>query len=149
MSQSLLSNQAQILPCPSCGEMIYSNSSTCRFCNATIDPEVASAGADLQTKVNDACNRATTIRNIAGAMWAFYAVARLIPFIGLVGLVGVGACFVIIPVGAAHWQVKYGRLPTTDIDYKKAKRNLLIALILWLVMGVVLALVVWALFLAK
>ena len=145
MSQGILSSQAQILPCPSCGEMIYSNATTCRFCNATIDPAVASAGAELQTKVNNACNQAKMIRNVAGAMWFFFAVVRFIPIIGLFGLAGVVPCFFIVPGGLIYWQIKYGRLQTSDADFKKAKRNLIIALGLWLLMAVFLPLAIWAL----
>jgi hypothetical protein len=31
-----------------------------------------------------------------------------------------------------YWQVKFGGLQTSDVDYKRARRDRLIALIIWL-----------------
>src|SRR6476620_7734377 len=58
MSESILSGKSGIFPCPSCGQMIYSDSETCRFCSATVDRQVAAAGSELQSRVNTACNQA-------------------------------------------------------------------------------------------
>lgn len=131
MSQSILSNQPSTLPCPSCGQMIYSDTTKCRFCSADIDPAVAAAGADLQAKVNNACNQAKLIRHMASAMWVLFVIG----FIFSAGTLGVLALFFIIPVSLILWQIKYGSLKTLDADYKKAKRDLLIAVALWLPAG--------------
>jgi hypothetical protein len=146
MSQVILSDQPRIFPCPNCGEMIYNNAATCRFCSVPIDPQAAETAANLQTRINNACNHAKVIRNVAGAMWFFFAFVRFIPFIGIFGLVAVFPCFVIVPVGLVYWQIKYGRIQTADIDYKKAKRNWIVALVLWLLMAIFLPLALWALF---
>ena len=37
------------------------------------------------------------------------------------------------------WQVKFGGIQTADLDYKRAKREILAALGLWLLMMIVLA----------
>jgi hypothetical protein len=131
MSQSLLSNQSSTLPCPSCGQMIYSNATTCRFCSAEIDPRVAAGGAQLQAQVNDACNHAKIIRHMATAMW----VLLLVGLIFTAGTMGVFAFFFIVPVPLVLWQIKYGSLKTADPDFQKARRDRLIAIALWLPAG--------------
>lgn len=128
MSQSILSNQPSTLPCPSCGQMIYSDTTKCRFCSADIDPAVAAAGADLQAKVNNACNQAKLIRHMATAMWVLFFVG----FIFSGGTLGVLAFFFIIPVSLILWQIKYSSLKSADLDYKKAKKDRLVAVALWL-----------------
>lgn len=128
MSESILSAQPSILACPSCGQMIYSDSSKCRFCSAEIDPVAAAAGAALQKKVNDACNLAKVTRHMATSMWVFFVVGFVFGFARF----GVLVLFVGVPVSLILWQIKYGRLQTTDPDYKKAKRDRWIALALWL-----------------
>jgi hypothetical protein len=132
MSQSILSSQASTLPCPGCGQMIYSDSTKCRFCSTDIDPATAAAGADLQAKVNDACNQAKLIRHMASAMWVLFFVG----FIFSGGTIGVLAFFFIIPVALILWQSKYASLKTADPDYKKAKQDRLVAVALWLSAGV-------------
>jgi hypothetical protein len=129
MSDSILSSNAGIFPCPNCGQMIYSDSDKCRFCSAPVDRQAATLGAEVQAKVNGACNQAKLLRNTAGAMWLFFLLG-LIPFLpfgwGFTGL------FVVIPVWLIYWQVKFGRIQTQDADYKRAKRDWSIALIIWL-----------------
>ena len=124
---STFAAQPRILPCPSCGEMIYSDTTKCRFCSAPVDSATAATAADNQKKVNDACNQAKWIRNMAGAMWAFLAISLI--FSG--GTIGVFACFFLIPLSLIYWQISYGSLKTADPDYKRAKRDRLIALGLW------------------
>ena len=131
MSDSIMSGQARILPCPNCGQMIYSDSTQCRFCSAPIDKQSAEAAAHLQEQVNDACNQAKWIRNMAGGMWVFLAVS----FILTAGTFGVLACFILIPASLIYWQIKFGSLKTVDSDYQKAKRDRLVALGLWLPAG--------------
>jgi hypothetical protein len=125
---STFTTDARICPCPKCGEMIYSDSSTCRFCSAPVDRQAAETAADVQKKVNDAVNLAKWIRNAAGAMWLFVGLGL---FIGAVS-VAATACIVLIPVALIAWQVKYGDLQTADADYNKTGRERLVAVLLWL-----------------
>jgi len=129
MSESILSGKSGIFPCPSCGQMIYSDSETCRFCSATVDRQLAAAGSELQSRVNTACNQAKLLRNAAGVMWIFFLLG-LLPFLPF----GWGFTFLVflIPVWLVYWQVKFGGLQTTDVDYKRAKRDRLIALVIWI-----------------
>lgn len=123
-----LSTERRILPCPKCGEMIYSDSAQCRFCSAPLDRHAAEAGADVQQRVNNACNQAKWIRNAAGAMWVFLVVGMII---GVLRLAFV-AFFFLVPVSIIAWQIQYNSLPTQDPDYQRAKRDRLTALLLWL-----------------
>ena len=129
MSESILWGKAAIFPCPTCGQMIYSDADKCRFCSGNVDRQAATLGAEVQSRVNTACNQAKLLRNSAGAMWIFFLLG-LLPFLpfgwGFTGL------FFSIPVWLIYWQVKFGRLQTSDVDYKRAKRDRLIALIIWL-----------------
>ena len=131
MSDSLMSPRAGILPCPNCGQMIYSNAPTCRFCSVPIDRQTAEAAANVQGQVNEACNHAKWLRNMAGAMWVLFVIS----FILTMGTFGVLALFFAIPVYIVYWQVKFGSLKTVDPDYQKAKRDRLVALMLWLPAG--------------
>ena len=132
MSESILSAQPSILACPSCGQMIYSDSAKCRFCSAEIDPIAAAKGAALQKRVNDACNLAKVNRHMAAAMWGLF----LVGFIFGAARLGVVGLFFAVPVSVLVWQIKYGNLQTTDPDYKKAKRDRWVALALWLPVGI-------------
>ncbi len=128
---STFADKPRILPCPRCGEMIYNNTTQCRFCAAPLDSAAAEGAADVQEKVNNAVNLAKWIRNMAGAMWVMF----LLGLVWTGGTIGVLAFFVIIPVLLVVWQIKFGSLKTADPDYKKAKRERLIALGLWLPAG--------------
>ena len=65
---------------------------------------------------------------MAGVMWAMLAVSTIFT----AGTLGVFAFFFTIPASLIYWQIRYGHLTTVDPDYKKAKRDWLIALLLWL-----------------
>ena len=58
-------------PCPNCHEFISASVTTCRYCFVPINPQAASTAVELQDKVNSACNDASLVRNLAGAMWVF------------------------------------------------------------------------------
>jgi ABC-type sulfate transport system permease subunit len=69
-------------------------------------------------------------------MWLFL-LFRLIPFISLVASIGLLALFFLVPVRLIMWQVRFGGIQTLDIDYKRAKRNILVALGLWLLIIII------------
>ena len=103
----------------------------CRHCSSPIDATVAEAAAEIQEKANAAYSDAMVIRNLAVGMWVFFLI-RFIPFIGIVGWLGMGALLLGVPVKLIIWQVKFGRIKTNDPDYKKARTNRLIAFLIWL-----------------
>lgn len=108
--------------------MIYSDSTTCRFCSLPVDRQAAEAAADVQKQVNDAVNLAKWTRNIAGAMWGLVGLGLIF---GIASLAAT-ACIFLIPASLIYWQIRYARLQTADVDYKKTGRDRLIALLLWL-----------------
>lgn len=125
---STFSTGARIFPCTNCGEMIYSDAPTCRFCSAPVDRQAAEAAADNQKQVNNAVNLAKWIRNTGGAMWGLVGLGLIFG----VAALGATACIFLIPISLIYWQITYGRLKTADPDYTKAKRDRVIALLLWL-----------------
>jgi hypothetical protein len=135
---SLTTNARRTLPCPNCGEMIYSDSTQCRFCSTPLDAQAAEAGAKAQQQINDACNYAKWIRNFAGAIWVFFLIGLIITAGQLAFLAGI----FLVPISLILWQIRYGRLKTDDPDYKKAKRDCMAALFLWLP-AMLLQLVLW------
>jgi hypothetical protein len=74
-------------------------------------------------------------------MWVGFFV-RFVPFIGIVGLVLMVIGFVVVPAWLIYWQIKFGRIETADVDYKRAKRNWLGALVLWLLLLIILVLLI-------
>ena len=125
---STFSTGARIFPCANCGEMIYSDSSMCRFCSAPVDRQAAEAAADVQKQVNNAVNLAKWIRNAAGVMWGFVAFGTVFGIASLAAL----ACVFLIPISLIYWQISFGGLKSADTDFAKTKRDRLIALLLWL-----------------
>ena len=122
--------------CPNCHEYINTSMTQCRYCAVPIDAQLATAAVELQEKVNSACNSASLIRNMAGVMWLCFFL-RMIPFVGLVATVALLILFFVVPIRLVYWLVRYGGIQTVDVDYKRARRNWLMALILWLLMIIV------------
>jgi hypothetical protein len=125
---STFTTAARIFPCTNCGEMIYSDSPTCRFCSTPVDRQAAEASADVQKEVNNAVNLAKWIRNAAGIMWGFVAFGTIFGLAFLAATV----CIFLIPLSLISWQIKFGRLKSADADFAKTKRDRVIALLLWL-----------------
>lgn len=117
-------------PCPNCKEFINDSMQVCRYCSTPVDPGIAQHAADVQERINRACNYASSIRNAAGAMWIFF-LARFLPCFGLVGLIGFLFAFFFVPIGIIFWQTRFGGIQTTDVDFKRAKLNKNIALLMW------------------
>jgi hypothetical protein len=118
-------------PCPNCKEIINDQMQVCRFCQVPVDPTIAAQQAELQGKVNQACNDASYMRIAATAMFIFLAIS-LIPFVPFI-FWGFLVTFFLILILGIRWQLSFSGLPTSDPDYLKAKRTKNVALILWLV----------------
>lgn len=108
----------------------------CPFCSAPVDPQAAQAAVEAQEKINRACNGASLIRNLAGVMWVLFFV-RLLPFVGCFAGLAVVALFFVVLARLIMWQSRYGGIQTADVDYQQARRNALIALVLWVLMIIV------------
>jgi hypothetical protein len=114
-------SQEAFFPCPSCGEIIGSNATRCKYCNTDIDPHAAQAAANVQLEVNQACNDASMARNVASVMWVAFAVQFLFAAMGRLAFIGMMAA---VPLMLIRWQSRYGRLKTSDrLQDRAAKSN--------------------------
>jgi hypothetical protein len=125
-------SQPQTFPCPNCHEIINDSMQTCRFCSAPVDPQAASAAAELQSRVNRACSDASFLRTAAAAMFVLLALS-FVPFISLLTYLGFIITFFVVLVLIIRWQIKFGRLQTSDVDYQRAKHLRNLAIVLWVV----------------
>jgi hypothetical protein len=125
-------SQPQTFPCPNCNEIINDSMQTCRFCSAPVDPQAAFAAAEIQSRVNRACSDASFLRTAAAAMFVLLALS-VVPFISLVTYLGFIITFFVVLVLIIRWQIKFGRLETSDVDYRRAKRLRNLAIVLWMV----------------
>ena len=105
---------------------------TCRFCSAPVDPRAASAAAEIQSRVNCACSDASFLRTAAAAMFVLLALS-VVPFISLITYLGFIITFFVVLVLFIRWQIRFGRLETSDVDYRRAKRLRNVAIVLWVV----------------
>jgi hypothetical protein len=105
---------------------------TCRFCSAPVDSQAASAAAEIQGRVNRACSDASFLRTTATAMFVLLALS-LAPFISLITYLGFIITFFVVLVLIIRWQIRFGRLKTSDVDYQRARRLRNLAILLWLV----------------
>jgi hypothetical protein len=122
--------QPQTFPCPNCKEMINDSMTACRYCSVPIDPETARTAAELQERVNQACSDGSFLKIAASTMFVFIGLS-IIPFIAIIYW-GFLFLFVAVIIMIVRWQVRFGKLQTSDPDYKSARRARNMALILWL-----------------
>jgi hypothetical protein len=127
----LTETQPQVFPCPSCGEIINDSMTTCRFCSVAIDPEAAAGAARLQSRINRAYSDASFLRTAVGGMLVFLGLS-FVPIIQLFTYWGFIITFFVVLVLLVRWQLKYGRIPSQDVDYRRAKRMRTVSLFLWL-----------------
>jgi hypothetical protein len=123
--------QPKTFPCPNCKEIINDSMEVCRYCSAPVDREAASAAAEIQSRVNRACSDASFLRTAAVAMFALLALS-LVPLISLFMYLGFIVNFLAVLVMIIRWQAKFGRLETSDLDYRRSKRLRNLAVFLWL-----------------
>jgi len=128
---ALTAVDVRVFECPGCGQTINTSMTQCPYCSAAVDPVAAVVAAELTSKVSQACSDARYVRIVAGTIVVFFLLF-LVPFLGIVGLAGYYVLLVLVPILAVRWWVKYAALRTTDRDFVRAKRNVLIALAVWL-----------------
>lgn len=129
MAQDFSLGQAQVFQCPNCREFINASMANCSYCGVAINYESAMAAADVQAKVGQACSDASYLKITARALVLFYALSW-VPFLPLVGW-GSLILMIAVPVMLVRWWVKYSKLQTGDPDYEKAKRDTIIAAVIW------------------
>lgn len=120
-------------PCPNCNEFIGADVAQCRYCSASIPADFARSATEAQDKINKACDEAGWLRAFTGAMWVFFFL-RLVPFIGLIAWIVMMLAFLSAPFWLIYWRVRFGRIKTPDVDYRRAKRNWRISVGLWVLM---------------
>jgi hypothetical protein len=128
----LQSDSIRVFECPSCRQTINTSLSQCSYCSTPIDPQAAEAAAVLTTKVSQACSDASYVRILAGSLVVFWLLT-IVPFMGLIGVVGYYVLLVLVPVLAIRWWMRFSSLRSVDPDFRRAKRNVVIALIVWVV----------------
>lgn len=114
----------RIFQCPACKETIDGSAPRCRFCSAPIDFAAAAVAADEMDRLNLACNDASILRTTALSMIVFFA-AMFVPFFGFLGLVGFYVLVFAVPVLAVRWWIRFGVIQSSDPDFTRARRTLL------------------------
>lgn len=121
--------QAQVFRCRNCREVINTAMTNCAYCGVAIDHEAAQAAADVQEFVGRACSDASYVKIAARALGGFFLL-NLIPFLPLVGWATL-ILLIVVPVLLVRWWIKYRRIQTSDPDYEKARRDTIIAAVIW------------------
>ena len=117
-----------VFDCPKCKQTIDASSTTCRFCGAPVDHDVALKSAALLAKVNQACSDASYMRTVAFALPVFFLL-RFVPFVPLLGAVGFVGISIGVPIWGVIWWIRYSAIEYDDAEFKKARRTVLIATI--------------------
>ena len=104
----------------------------CKYCSLELAANLISGLVVGQEKADAACNSASKLRILAGAMWVFFFVG-FVPFLGYVSTWVFYVIAVLIPILLIIWYVKYGNLKTVDAEFKTAKKYLYTAFFIWLI----------------
>lgn len=121
--------------CLSCNEVITLGSTTCRYCSAPISPDAARAAAEQFDKVQDACEKANTIKVGNIGAWIFIAAQIAILFLYSQGSPAIFMIWVAPPaalIAILSWLYKYRSLQTKDPDFPEAKAAVKRSLWIWL-----------------
>jgi hypothetical protein len=124
-------DKPKIFECPECRQTIDTASSQCRFCSAIIDSDVAARAAEKMARINRACSDASYLKIAALCAPAFLLIL-FIPFMTLLGEVGLLFLAVATPIWIALWCYRFLRIETDDPEYRRARRTVLIVAIVWL-----------------
>lgn len=126
---------SQFFRCPSCHEVIRLGAPTCQYCSATILHTTAQKAAEQFEQITQACalaNNLKTLNVLAPILLFVYGGNAFMEWVQPTGVF----FFFLLPVAPLFavigWLMKYHRLPTDDADFQKAKKNVKIALLIWL-----------------
>jgi hypothetical protein len=126
-------DKPKIFECPNCRQTIDTASTQCRFCSASIDPEAAEAAAAKMARINRACSDASYLKIAALCAPAFLLIF-FIPFMALLGEVGLIFLEVAIPIWIILWCVRFFRIQSDDPDFRRAKKTVVIVAIAWVIL---------------
>jgi hypothetical protein len=117
--------------CPHCRQTIDTASSQCRFCSAIVDSDVAARAAEKMARINRACGDASYLKIAALSAPAFLLIL-FIPFMTLLGEVGLLFLSVAIPVWIGLWCYRFLRIESDDLEFRRARKTVLIVAVVWL-----------------
>ena len=117
-----LSPFVEVFPCPTCRETINTSIARCPFCSTPIDEAAARASAAETSRISQACSDASYLKVMLGILLPFGA-AIFFPFLGLFGIVSFVFIKYALPVMLIRWWIKYGRIRTTDPDFRTARNT--------------------------
>ena len=126
---------SQFFRCPTCQEVIRLGTPTCQYCSAAILHTTAQKAAEQFEQITQACALANNLKTLnAGVpiLLLVYGANALMEWIQPTRLF----IFYLLPIApliaVIGWLMKYRHLPTDDADFQKAKKNVKIALLIWL-----------------
>jgi hypothetical protein len=97
----------------------------CPFCSAPIDRAAAEQSAAATSQISQACSDASYLKIMLGVLIPF-GVMIFFPFLGLAGIVGFVFIKYAVPVMIIRWWIKYGRIKTTDSDFRSARGTVIL-----------------------
>ena len=129
--------------CPTCKRLIAPKVEFCPHCREPIDPQYAQLSTYIVVFNTAACSSANTIKTAEyAAIIVFVAtllgVILFAPTLALVNVVN----SVMSIAAIVLWFRRFGRFRFGDADYEKAKRDMRISLVLWIVLLAVQALAI-------
>jgi hypothetical protein len=121
MAQSFsLSSTVSVFPCPNCKETINTSMQQCSFCSTPIDRAAAEESAAATNRISQACSDASYLKIMLAIIIPF-GLLIFFPFLSLAGMVGFIFIKYAVPVMCIRWWIKYGRIKTTDPDFRTAR----------------------------
>lgn len=119
-------------PCPSCQQFINSSMTACKFCSAPLDAQAVSLAIENQEIVNNAYNKASNLRILAGVLATSF-LGRFIPFLGIFATILFFIILIGLPFLLIYWQIRFGGINTTDPDFKQARKYWFTSLGIWII----------------
>ena len=117
----------RVFPCPNCRETINTSMLTCKYCGAPIDAAAAIVAAEATDRISAACSDASYLQTMALVMAAFFGL-RFVPFFSGFGAIGSFLLSFATFGMAVRWYLRFGRIKTSDPDYRTARLRALGAL---------------------
>jgi hypothetical protein len=136
MSSFSLSAAVHVFPCPNCRETINTSMQQCPFCSAPIDGAAAEVSAGETSRVSQACSDASYLKIMLTSLIGF-GLLVFVPFLGGAGLIGFVFVKYAVPVMTIRWWIKFGKLKTSDPDFRTARGTvILVSAVSFLVLAV-------------
>jgi hypothetical protein len=119
-----------LFPCPSCQATIRTTAQ-CPFCSASIDPRTIPEAAARMHRFNQACREANYLGTLAFLILLFSVVVSIL---GNARRAAFGQWFLLIgvPAMAIRWWVRFGAMRSDDPDFQSARRDVKLAVGIWI-----------------